>query len=85
VKCDNQLFQRSWNSPKYSYSHSAGSTTISSSHSRTEDMQIDAIRYKPLIKQEKKRRFDGGLYLYCRESSHKADNCPKSNIAILSK
>jgi hypothetical protein len=36
VKCDNWLFQccqdqRSWNSPKYSYSHAAASTNISSS------------------------------------------------------
>jgi hypothetical protein len=39
VKCGNQLFQhcqdqRSWNSPKYSYSHFATSTTTSSSQSR---------------------------------------------------
>jgi hypothetical protein len=40
-------------------------------------MQIDVVWYKPLIAQEKKRRFDGGLCLYCGESGHKADNCPK--------
>jgi hypothetical protein len=54
TKCDNRLFQRrqhqrSWNAPKYRYSHSAASTTISNSHPRTEDMQIDTVqRYKPL-------------------------------------
>jgi hypothetical protein len=68
VKCDNQLFQRrqdqhSWNSPKYSYSYSAASTTISSSQSGAEDIQIDAVQYKPLTAQEKKRHFDGGLCL----------------------
>jgi hypothetical protein len=45
VKCDNRLFQRcqdqhSWNSPKYSYSHSAASTTISSSQFGIEDMVL---------------------------------------------
>jgi hypothetical protein len=82
VKCDNRLFQRrqdqrSWNAPKYSYSHSAVSTTISNSHSGAEDMQIDALRYKPLTVQDKKRRFGGGLCLYYEESGYKADNCPK--------
>jgi hypothetical protein len=82
VRCDNRLFQRrqdqrSWNAPKYSYSYSAASTIISNSHSRTEDMQIDAVLYKPLTAQEKKYRFDGSLCLYYRESGQKADNCPK--------
>jgi hypothetical protein len=40
-------------------------------------MQIDVIRYKPLTAQEKNRRFDGGLCLYCGEGGHKADNCLK--------
>jgi hypothetical protein len=40
-------------------------------------MQIDVVRYKQLLAQEKKRHFDRGLYLYCRESGHKVDNCPK--------
>jgi hypothetical protein len=82
VKYDNRFFQRrqyqrSWNAPKYHYSHSTASTTISNSYPGTKDMQIDAIWYKPLTPQEKKRHFDGGLCLYCGESGHKADNCPK--------
>jgi hypothetical protein len=40
-------------------------------------MQIDAVQYKPLTIEEKKRRFDGGLYLYCRDGGHKADNYSK--------
>ena len=47
MKYDNQLFQHSWNSPKYSYSYSTASTTISNSQPRIEDMQINAIQYKP--------------------------------------
>jgi hypothetical protein len=82
VKCDNWLFQRhqdqrSWTSPKYNYPHSTTSTTDSSSHSGAEDMQIDAIRFKPLTTQEKKCCFDGGSCLYCGENGHKADNCSK--------
>jgi hypothetical protein len=53
IKYNNRLFQRrqdqhSWNSPRYSYSYSIDSTTIISSHFGTQDMQIDAIRYKLL-------------------------------------
>jgi hypothetical protein len=48
VKFDNQLFQRSWNSPKYNYTHSVASTTISSSYYGAEDMQIDVVQYKPI-------------------------------------
>jgi hypothetical protein len=55
----------------------AALTTISNSHSGIEDMQIDAIWYKPLTAQEKKHHFDGGLCLNCGKSGHKADNCPK--------
>jgi hypothetical protein len=40
-------------------------------------MQIDVVWYKPLTAQEKKRRFDRSLCLYCGESGHKADNCLK--------
>jgi hypothetical protein len=36
-------------------------------------MQIDAVRYKPLTAQEKKRYFDGGLCLYYGKGGHKAD------------
>jgi hypothetical protein len=84
VKCDNRLFQRrqdqrSWTSskPYRSPSHSAASTNISGSHSEVEDMQIDAVRFKPLTPQEKKRRFEEGLCLYCGEPGHKADSCSK--------
>ena len=82
MKCNNQFFQRpqdqcSWNLSKYSYSHSASSTIVSSSHFGAEDIQIDVIWYKPLAIQEKKHCFDGDLYLYCRKSGHKANNCPK--------
>ena len=40
-------------------------------------MQIDAIWYKIFIAQEKKHHFDEGLCLYCGESGHKTNNCPK--------
>ena len=79
VKCDNLLFQccqdqRSWNLPKYSYSHSTTSTTILNPYSGTEDMRIHAGQYKPLTAQEKKCHFDRGLCLYCEEGGHKSNN-----------
>lgn len=84
VKCDNRLFQRrqdqrSWNSskPYTTSSHTAASTKISSNNAGVEDMQIDAVRFKPLTPQEKKRRFEENLCLYCGESGHKVDSCNK--------
>ena len=47
------------------------------SHSDVEDMQIDAVRFKPLTPQKKKRRMEEGLCLYCGEEGHKVGNCPK--------
>lgn len=87
VKCDNRLFQRrqdqrSWTSSKaYSTSsHTAASTKVSSINSGVEDMQIDAARFKPLTPQEKKRRFEENLCLYCGESGHKIDRCHKKPL-----
>jgi len=36
---------------------------------------IDPIQYKPIIAQEKKRRLDEILCLYCRGLGYKATNC----------
>ena len=84
VKCDNRLFQRcqdqrSWISSKQRVGHpySAASISTLDSHPGVEDMQIDAVRYKYLTAEEKKRRFEEDLCLYCGEAGHKAGNCPK--------
>jgi hypothetical protein len=84
VKCDNRLFQRrqdqrSWTSSKQyiASSHSTTSTTVADSHLGPEDMQVDATRFKRLTTQEKKRRIDEDLCLYCGEAGHKAIDCPK--------
>jgi hypothetical protein len=74
-------YQRSWNPPKYSYSHFVASITILSSQFGVNDLQIDAVQYKLLIAQEKKRHFDGGLCLYCGESGHKVDKCLKKQYS----
>ena len=47
------------------------------SHLEAEDMQIDAARVRTLTPEEKKRRMEEGLCLYCEEEGHKAGNCPK--------
>ncbi|GGS28793.1 hypothetical protein GCM10010252_78110 [Streptomyces aureoverticillatus] len=39
-------------------------------YSEVEDMQIDAVRFKLLTEQEKIRRRQEGLCLYCGEPKH---------------
>ena len=40
-------------------------------------MQIDTVRFKPLTLEEKRRRMEEGLCLYCGDVGHKVGNCPK--------
>ena len=81
VKCDNRLFEfRSENrtrEPRRYYNSMAIPTSSQHVSSEIEDMQIDAIRFKPLTEQEKNRRRQEGLCLYCGESKHTAQHCPK--------
>lgn len=39
-------------------------------------MEVDAIRHGKLTSQERQRRFDNNLCLYCGEGSHRLANCP---------
>ena len=80
IICDNRLFElrqerrSSWRNdgafaafPKGPKNHFTG----------PEPMQIDAIRAKSLTPEEKKRRMEEGLCLYCGEQGHRAGSCPK--------
>ena len=40
-------------------------------------MDIDAVRRGPLSSQERQRRYDNRLCLYCGEASHQIAKCPK--------
>ena len=84
VKCDNRLFQRrqdqsSWTPSREQTTRQTSSILASSpsSHLEVADMQIDAIRVKHLTPEEKKRRMEEGLCLYCGEGGHRVPNCPK--------
>lgn len=83
VKCDNRLFERQqekrlWTTPRPHLNYDAAATTnLSNKPSEVEDMQIDAVRFKPLTEQEKKRRRQEGLCLYCGGEGHKLDGCSK--------
>lgn len=39
-------------------------------------MEVDAIRHSKLTPQERQRRFDNNLCLYCGEGSHRLAQCP---------
>lgn len=80
VKCDNRLFERRQDQRPRQYTTRHSATMPASglnSQLEAEDMQIDAVRVKSLTPEEKKRRMEEGLCLYCGEEGHKAANCPK--------
>jgi hypothetical protein len=80
VKCDNRLFQRRQDQrPRHQATRYDATMTTRSlgSHLEAEDMQIDAARVRTLTPEEKKRRMEEGLCLYCGEEGHKVGNCPK--------
>ena len=80
VKCDNRLFEfrsESRTREPQRYYSMATSSSLPNVHSEVEDMQIDAVRFKPLTQQEKTRRRQEGLCLYCGEPKHTAQHCPK--------
>ena len=82
IICDNRLFElrqerrSSWRNdgasstfPRGPENHSIG----------PEPMQIDAVRVKSLSPEERKRRMEEGLCLYCGEPGHRAGSCPKKH------
>ena len=80
VKCDNRLFQRRQDQRSRQQMNCHAPTMSASSlntHSEAEDMQIDAVRVKTLTPEERKRRMEEGLCLYCGEEGHKVGSCPK--------
>ena len=80
VKYDNSLFQRCQNQHSKQHTVCHAPTMLASRvnfHSEIEDMQIDAVRVKTFIPEEKKRHMEEGLCLYCGEEGHKAGNGPK--------
>lgn len=67
--------------PNPSYYQPAATTaptapTASSSSSDVVPMEIDAIRRGPLTAEEKQRRREQGLCLYCGQGQHTVANCP---------
>ena len=80
MKCDNRLFQRRQDQRTRQQTVRHGPTMAASSlnsRSEPEDMQIDAVRVKILTPEERKRRMEEGLCLYCGEEGHKVGSCSK--------
>lgn len=80
VKCDNRLFQRrqDQSSRQHTTRHISSMTPSNlTSHSEAQNMQIDVVHVKSLTPEEKKRRIEEGLCLYCGGEGHRAGSCPK--------
>jgi hypothetical protein len=80
IVCDNRLFELR-QERRSSWRHDGAFATFAKGpeHHSTgpEPMQIDAVRFKPLTPEERRRRMEEGLCLYCGEQGHKAGSCPK--------
>jgi hypothetical protein len=80
ITCDNRLFElrqerrSSWRNDGVFIPRPKSPENRST---RPEPMQIDAARFKTLTPEEKERRMENGLCLYCGEEGHKAGNCHK--------
>ena len=85
VKCDNRLFQRYQDRRSSSFARQNVQPTTTKAHQGVEDMQIDATRFKPLTLEERKRRFEENLCLYCGEPGHRADGCSKKRKPLATK
>jgi hypothetical protein len=80
IICDNRLFElrqerrAGWRNDGTFAAFSKGPENHSTG---PEPMQIDAVRVKSLTPEERKRRMDEGLCLYCGDQGHRAGSCPR--------
>jgi hypothetical protein len=80
IICDNRLFElrqerrSGWTNDGTSAAFSKGPENHVTG---PEPMQIDAVRVKSLTPEERKRRMEGGLCLYCGEQGHRVGSCPR--------
>ena len=85
VKCDNRLFERQQqrNTTPFYYSSPRPARPIvlpSQENSQRDDpMRIDATRFRKLSPDEKARRLQENLCLYCGDPGHVVKNCAKKN------
>ena len=80
IICDNRLFESrqerrsGWRNDGTFAAFSKGPENHSTG---PEPMQIDAVRVKSLTPEERKRRMDEGLCLYCGDQGHRVGSCPR--------
>ena len=81
-KCDSCLFERRQDkrirtTPHQPSEYSASFTSVYAvKYTEAKAIQINATRFKSLTEQEKKRRREENLCLYCGQPGHRASNCP---------
>ena len=79
--CNNSNHSRNSNTNPHSRSSlpsaNPSASSTSSSNSGPAPMEIDGVRRGPLTTEERKRRKDNNLCMYCAASGHRAKNCPQ--------
>jgi len=79
VQCDNRLYERRMEKSRSRQTFQGSPTTFTTTTivDHSEPMQIDAARPRgPLTPQERQRRIDNNLCLYCGKAGHIAKTCP---------
>jgi len=93
IRLDNRLFERRIEIRKASDKHEprtvsqtpryTQSSTTSTTRTGPAPMDLDATKpskpFKPLTLEERKRRMDNNLCLYCGEAGHRVPQCPQRN------
>ena len=84
IRCDNRLFQKK---QKHCHRQAHGPALVSPAPqvSLEDPMQIDSVKYRKLSKNEKIRRQQANLCLYCGQPGHFAKSCPnkKSSFKLM--
>src|SRR5918997_1114206 len=88
IICDNRLFElrqegrSSWRNDGAFTAYSKGPENHSTG---PEPMQIDAVRFKTLTLEEKKRRMEEGLCLFAAKKATRPETAPRNRTGALSK
>ena len=82
IRCDNRLFERR-QERQLEAAHMVRPTVTMPTHlpqlpsgSTNDPMHVDAVRFSRLTNEEKERRRQNNLCLYCGGSGHMVRNCP---------
>lgn len=86
IRLDNRLYERrieKRSNLRPQKPHETGSYQRNHSQAQPTPMDVDTTKtYKPLTNEEKQRRKENGLCLYCGNAGHQAVTCPNKRLKV---